>query len=132
MSCSNSKREFANGPQKRSRKPLRYTFIQLGHIFVGLSITILQEYEEEEKQKRLGPGGLDPQDVYNELPEELRNCFDSRDVKLLQETISKMDEEEAKYHMKRCVDSGLWVPEANKKDADEGSDAENAEDVSAD
>ena len=22
-----------------------------------------------------------------------------------------MPEDEAKYHMKRCVDSGLWVPE---------------------
>lgn len=66
----------------------------------------LQEYEEEERQKRLGPGGLDPEEVYNNLPEELRKCFDSRNVELLQETISKMDEEEAKYHMKRCVDSG--------------------------
>lgn len=26
-----------------------------------------------------------------------------------------MDEEQAKYHMKRCVDSGLWVPEGGKK-----------------
>lgn len=25
-----------------------------------------------------------------------------------------MPEEEARYHMKRCVDSGLWVPEGNK------------------
>lgn len=25
-----------------------------------------------------------------------------------------MPREEAEYHMKRCVDSGLWVPEANK------------------
>lgn len=23
-----------------------------------------------------------------------------------------MDEEQAKYHMKRCIDSGLWVPDA--------------------
>lgn len=74
----------------------------------------LKEYEEEEKQKRLGPGGLDPEEVYNALPEELRKCFDSRNVELLQETIAKMDEEEARYHMKRCVDSGLWVPDAKK------------------
>lgn len=33
---------------------------------------------------------------------------------MLQETISKMPEDEAKYHIKRCVDSGLWVPDANK------------------
>lgn len=26
-----------------------------------------------------------------------------------------MPEEEAKYHMKRCVDSGLWVPDAKSK-----------------
>lgn len=25
-----------------------------------------------------------------------------------------MDEKDARYHMKRCVDSGLWIPEANK------------------
>jgi cell division cycle protein 37 len=31
----------------------------------------------------------------------------------------KMPEEEAKYHMKRCVDSGLWVPEAGAKETEE-------------
>lgn len=67
---------------------------------------------------------MDPEEVYNSLPEELRKCFDSRDVKLLQETISKMDEEDAKYHMKRCVESGLWVPEANKKESGNGEEAE--------
>lgn len=82
----------------------------------------VKEYEEEEKQKRLGPGGLDPEEVYNSLPEELRNCFDSRDVELLQETISKMDEEQAKYHMKRCVDSGLWVPDAKKNQEEEAAE----------
>ena len=28
----------------------------------------MREYEEEERQKRLGPGGLDPVDVYESLP----------------------------------------------------------------
>lgn len=28
----------------------------------------MKEYEEEERQKRLGPGGLDPVDVYESLP----------------------------------------------------------------
>ncbi|CAG9761677.1 unnamed protein product [Ceutorhynchus assimilis] len=64
-------------------------------------------YEEEVRQKRLGPDSLDPAEVYESLPEELQKCFDARDVKLLQETICKM----AKYHIKRCVDSGLWVPQ---------------------
>lgn len=29
----------------------------------------MKEYEEEERQKRLGPGGLDPVDVYESLPQ---------------------------------------------------------------
>lgn len=29
----------------------------------------MQEYEEEERKKRLGPGGLDPVEVYASLPQ---------------------------------------------------------------
>jgi cell division cycle protein 37 len=35
---------------------------------------------------------------------------------MLKEVILKMPEEDAKYHMKRCVDSGLWVADANAKE----------------
>ncbi len=31
---------------------------------------------------------------------------------MLQDAISEMTKEEAAYHMKRCVDSGLWVADA--------------------
>ncbi|KAK2500035.1 hypothetical protein MC885_002358, partial [Smutsia gigantea] len=51
----------------------------------------VKEYEEVERQKRLGPGGLDPVEVYECLPEELQKCFAVKDVQMLQETISKMD-----------------------------------------
>lgn len=78
----------------------------------------IQEAEEEERQNRLGPGGLDPVEVFETLPDELKKCFESQNIDLLVETISKMPEEEAKHHMKRCVDSGLWVPDA-KKDKEE-------------
>lgn len=44
----------------------------------------------------------------------MQKCFESRDIGSLQEAVAKMPEEEAKYHMKRCVDSGLWVPEGGK------------------
>lgn len=79
----------------------------------------LQEAEEEERQSRLGPGGLDPVEVFETLPEELKKCFESQDIELLKETIAKMPEEDAKRHMKRCVDSGLWVPDAGKKEGEE-------------
>ncbi|KAK7605395.1 hypothetical protein V9T40_007253 [Parthenolecanium corni] len=84
----------------------------------------IKEIEETEKQNRLGPGGLDPVDVYESLPLELQKCFDERDIPLLKETIAKMKPEEATYHMKRCVDSGLWVPDANKKEGDEEDESE--------
>uniref|UniRef100_A0A8C0A0H3 Uncharacterized protein n=1 Tax=Anas zonorhyncha TaxID=75864 RepID=A0A8C0A0H3_9AVES len=84
----------------------------------------LREYEEQERQKRLGPGGLDPVEVYESLPPELQKCFDVKDVQLLQDTISKMDPTEAKYHMQRCIDSGLWVPNAKGGDkSGEGAEA---------
>lgn len=76
----------------------------------------MAEAEEEERQARIGPGGLDPVEVFESLPEILQKCFESRNIKLLQETILTLPEEEARYHMKRCVDSGLWLPEGGKEE----------------
>lgn len=33
---------------------------------------------------------------------------------MLQNTIKAMNQEDAAFYMKQCVDSGLWVPDANK------------------
>lgn len=73
---------------------------------------IAKEIEEEEREKKLGPGGLDPVEVFESLPEKMKECFEKRDIALLQDVIAQMPEEEARYHMKRCVDSGLWIPDA--------------------
>lgn len=61
------------------------------------------------KEERMGPGGLDPVDVFQSLPESLQEAFESQDTEKLQEALQNMDIEDAKYHMKRCEDSGLWV-----------------------
>lgn len=37
---------------------------------------------------------------------------------MLKEAVKKMPADEADYHIKRCVASGLWVPEA--KDGEQG------------
>jgi len=58
----------------------------------------------------------------------LKKCFESRDVQLLQKTLTTMSVEDAKYHMKRCVDSGLWVP--NAADAEAGVEVEGSQDES--
>lgn len=94
---------------------------------------LMKEIEEEEKQKRLGPGGLDPVEVYETLPESMRKCFDDRDIERLQGVLQTMDITEAKYHMKRCIDSGMWVPDAsaqsifNEPDSTDQPVAEEAE-----
>jgi len=85
----------------------------------------MKEYEEEERQKRLGPGGVDPVEVYESLPKKLQECFDSKDIQMLQDVLTGMPEEEARYHLKRCIDSGLWVPDANAAKAE--AEAENGE-----
>jgi cell division cycle protein 37 len=102
----------------------------------------IAEAEEEERKARLGPGGLDPAEVFEKLPkvrliinlnkqleptykfQELQDCFESRDIGLLQETIGKMDPELAKKYMKMCVDSGLWVPEGGLQKDDANAEEE--------
>jgi cell division cycle protein 37 len=79
----------------------------------------MKEAEEEERQKRLGPGGLDPVEVFESLPESLQKCFESQNIELLQETLIQMDKKDAEYHLNRCIKSGLWVPNANEKKQEE-------------
>merc|ERR1719278_466976 len=74
----------------------------------------IEEAMEEERLERLGPGGLDPADVFESLPESMQKCFESQDIGMLQTVIKELPEDEARYHMKRCVESGLWCP--NKDD----------------
>ncbi|KAL7515589.1 hypothetical protein ACHAXN_013165 [Cyclotella atomus] len=59
-------------------------------------------------EERLGPGGLDPLEVFESLPVSMQEAFESREKSKLEEALLGMPQEEAKYHMKRCVDSGLW------------------------
>ncbi|XP_076003992.1 hsp90 co-chaperone Cdc37-like [Genypterus blacodes] len=80
------------------------------------------EEEEEERPIRLGPGGLDPAEVYESLPEEMQRGFDQRDVKMLQKALSKLDPQEGRYHLSRCIDSGLWVPDSGEGDDNDDSD----------
>lgn len=77
----------------------------------------MKEAEEEDRQQRLGPGGLDPVEVFESLPSELQKCFEEKDIPMLQEVLGKMPEEEARTYLKQCIDSGLWIPDANKAQA---------------
>lgn len=60
------------------------------------------------KEERLGPGGLDPVEVFDSLPKSMQEAFESRDTDKLKAALMAMDMKDAEYHMKRCVNSGLW------------------------
>lgn len=59
-------------------------------------------------EERLGPGGLDPVEVFESLPESMQRAFEQRDTDMLKDALLKMDIKDAERHMKRCSDSGLW------------------------
>mmetsp|Transcript_36115 Transcript_36115/g.58292 ORF Transcript_36115/g.58292 Transcript_36115/m.58292 type:complete len:358 (+) Transcript_36115:105-1178(+) len=74
------------------------------------------EMEEERRTMNpLGPGGLDPLEVLDSLPEEMKQAFISKDGDRLQAAVASLSEEDAKYHLKRCEESGLWVPNQEGK-----------------
>ncbi|XP_077574722.1 hsp90 co-chaperone Cdc37-like isoform X2 [Stigmatopora nigra] len=78
----------------------------------------LEEEEKEEKFRRLGPGGLDPVQVYESLPKDMQRSFQEKNVEMLREAVAKLHPDEGKYHLARCVDSGLWVPEPGEDEND--------------
>ncbi len=75
----------------------------------------------------LGPGGLDPFEVLESLPQAMRDAFESQDVGRLQDVLAAMQPSEAKKYMKMAVDSGLWCPggaggEEGEEDEEDGAD----------
>ena len=84
----------------------------------------LAEVEAEERQARIdaSPGGLDPVEVMESLPQSMRDAFESQQVSRLQQVAAEMDEETFKHHLDRCIKSGLWLPQGgvNKDDVADG------------
>jgi cell division cycle protein 37 len=84
---------------------------------------------ELSKEERLGPGGLDPVEVFETLPESMQAAFESKDLQALQSALAALPPKDRAHHMKRCADSGLWVPgKGGGGDGDGGGGAEEEED----
>lgn len=77
---------------------------------------------ELSREERLGPGGLDPVEVFESLPKPLQEAFESKDMQMLQVALESMPIEDAKRHMERCEASGLWVSNKNQSDAPASDD----------
>lgn len=74
------------------------------------------EEQEKDPQALIGPGGLNAQEVFESLPVELQKCFESRSREDIEGVLAAMDPADAEYHMKRCVDAGLWSTEVVEKE----------------
>lgn len=69
----------------------------------------------EDEEVELGPGGLNPLEVLQTLPEAMQKAFEEQDIAALHAAVASLKKEDAKYHMQRCEDSGLWVPGPGEK-----------------
>ena len=59
-------------------------------------------------EERMGPGGLDPVEVFESLPAELQECFKSGDVEMLKKVAQSMEPKDFEHHFNRCIEAGLW------------------------
>jgi len=51
---------------------------------------------------------------------------------MLQDAVAQMPKEEAEVHIKRCIDSGLWVPNAKDAEKDKEEGAEGKDEAGSD
>lgn len=75
--------------------------------------------QEDKPEALVGPGGLNAQEVLESLPQQLQDAFIERDDRMLQEAFDALEPGEAERHLKRCIDSGLWVAKPARLDPDE-------------
>ncbi|MCI4388596.1 hypothetical protein PGIGA_G00087870 [Pangasianodon gigas] len=62
---------------------------------------------------------LDPKEVLESLPPELKACIQSQNMHILQNVLSTMNPQVAEYHIKRCLEAGLCShPGRGSKDED--------------
>jgi len=75
---------------------------------VGEPVSLVEAMYQMTPDQRRGPGGLDPVEVFESLPQQLQDCFKSGDVEMLKKVASEMDPQEFETQFKRCIDAGLW------------------------
>jgi hypothetical protein len=73
----------------------------------------IAEEELEEREARLGPAGLDPFEVLEEIPAKMREAFETQNTPLLKETFASLPDGERERVYQKVVGSGLWVPSAD-------------------
>ncbi|XP_008473204.2 hsp90 co-chaperone Cdc37-like [Diaphorina citri] len=73
---------------------------------------------------------LDPLEVYNNLPSQLRQCLDDEDLVALEYELSELPLDRAKYYFVQFIRSGLLLPIENEETADLSREDDNSSNVS--
>jgi len=71
-------------------------------------VSLVEAMYSMSKEERMGPGGLDPVEVFEGLPVEMQNCFKSGDVDGLRKVAQTLAPGEFERHFNRCIEAGLW------------------------
>jgi cell division cycle protein 37 len=74
----------------------------------GQKVPLVEAMNSMTPEERRGPGGLDPVEVFESLPEEMQLAFKTGDVAALEAVATSMDLATFEDHLQRCIDSGLW------------------------
>ena len=61
-----------------------------------------------EERLAMAPGGLDPLEVFEALPEEFKKCFECQEVQALVDLQKTMDPAIFNPHLIKCIKAGLW------------------------
>jgi len=64
-------------------------------------------------RKSLAPEGIDPVEVYEQLPAEMKAAFKESSTELLNKAHDSMNPDIFNKHFSLCIDSGLWEQELN-------------------
>eukprot|EP00397_Hematodinium_sp_SG-2012_P053489 GEMP01063900.1.p1 GENE.GEMP01063900.1~~GEMP01063900.1.p1 ORF type:complete len:268 (+),score=74.31 GEMP01063900.1:61-864(+) len=76
----------------------------------------------------LSPGGLDPLEVFEALPQEMKTAFESQDVPMLARLQQEMPPDIFGFHLNQCMQSGLWQhPGAHDGDSSDKDEEEEEE-----
>jgi len=99
------------------------------------AVPLVQAMKNMTKEQRLqmSPGGLDPLEVFEALPEEMKECFEKQDIPALVELQKTMNPQIFVPHMMNCIKAGLWSQPNDDDEEEEGAEdgakgAEGAED----
>lgn len=72
------------------------------------AVSLVEAMYKMTKEERMGPGGLDPVEIFESLPPEMQACFKSGDVEMLKQVAQDMPSADFEHHFQRCIDAGLW------------------------